>query len=268
MSVRYPASASAALDGVDLVIEPGWTVAFVGRSGSGKSTLMNTVLGFARPDAGSVLLDGVDLTDLDLRTVRRQVSVVPQEAVLFEGSVRANVGYGLADVSDTQLRRALADAGALEVVQALPEGWDTVVGERGVRLSGGQRQRLSIARALVRDPRILLLDEPTSALDSASERHIQDALGTLMHGRTALVVAHRLTTIRRADLIVVLGPDRGFVDHIGTSGRSRTRLLLPPCTRATSSPRQLAIPTPWTGTRRARTTSSTCTCRRGPNRPR
>jgi len=208
VSVRYEADEALALDHVDLVVEPGRTVAFVGPSGSGKSTLMNTVLGFIRPSSGVVLLDGIDMQELDLRAVRRQVSVVPQESVLFEGSIRANITYGLGDVDDERLSQALADANALDFVQALPQGWDTLVGERGARLSGGQRQRLSIARALIRDPRILLLDEATSALDSQSESRIQDALENLMRDRTTLVVAHRLTTIRNADLIVVLEKGR------------------------------------------------------------
>ncbi|MGY6498446.1 MAG: ABC transporter ATP-binding protein, partial [Microcella sp.] len=203
----------AALDGVTLKIEPGETIAFVGPSGSGKSTLLNLVLGFVRPDSGRVLFDGVDAATLDLRTIRRHVSVVPQESVLFEGSIRDNIAYGLGDVDDATVEQALRDANALEIVTALPDGWHTLVGERGARLSGGQRQRLSIARALVRDPRILLLDEATSALDSESEAVIADALTRLMRGRTTLVVAHRLSTIRSADRIVVL--DRGRIVEVG-----------------------------------------------------
>jgi ATP-binding cassette subfamily B protein len=166
--------------------------------------MLNLVLGFVRPTAGRILLDGQDMQDLDLRSVRRFVSVVPQESVLFEGTIRENIAYGLDSPTDERLRAALRDANAAEFVAALPEGWDTVVGERGARLSGGQRQRLAIARALVRDPRILLLDEATSALDPESEELVKDALDRLMAGRTTLVVAHRLSTIRRADRIVVL----------------------------------------------------------------
>ncbi|WP_030160457.1 ABC transporter ATP-binding protein [Glycomyces sp. NRRL B-16210] len=214
VTVRYPDSGTPALDGIDLVVEPGQTVAFVGPSGSGKSTLMNTVLGLIRPAAGSVSLDGADMEALDMRSVRRRVSVVPQDSVLFEGSIRDNITYGLGPVEDEKMRAALRDANALDFVESLPEGWDTVVGERGARLSGGQRQRLSIARALMRDPRILFLDEATSALDSESERHIQGALETLMEGRTTLVVAHRLSTIRSADRIVVL--EGGRITEQGT----------------------------------------------------
>jgi ATP-binding cassette subfamily B protein len=203
-----------ALDEVSLDIRPGETVAFVGSSGSGKSTLLNLVLGFLRPTRGQALLDGVDMEELDLRTFRRFVSVVPQESVLFEGTIRENIVYGLGEVSDERVLAALRDANALEIVEAQPEGWDTVVGERGARLSGGQRQRLSIARALVRDPRVLLLDEATSALDPESEAKIKGALEHLMRGRTTLVVAHRLSTIRSADRIVVL--ERGRVVEIGS----------------------------------------------------
>jgi ATP-binding cassette subfamily B protein len=212
--VRYEFGEAPALADVDLEIRAGETVAFVGSSGSGKSTLLNLVLGFLRPTRGRVLLDGVDMEELDLRTFRRFVSVVPQESVLFEGTIRENIVYGLGEVSDERVLRALRDANALEVVETQPQGWDTVVGERGARLSGGQRQRLSIARALVRDPRVLLLDEATSALDPESEAKVKDALARLMRGRTTLVVAHRLSTIRSADRIVVL--ERGRIVETGS----------------------------------------------------
>ena len=151
---------------------------------------------------------------LDLRTFRSRVSVVPQESVLFEGSIRDNVTYGLTGVDDTVVLAALRDANALEIVDAMPDGWDTVVGERGARLSGGQRQRIAIARALIRDPRVLLLDEATSALDGESEKLVQDAVERLMGGRTTLIVAHRLSTIRAADRIAVL--DKGRLVEVGT----------------------------------------------------
>ena len=213
VSHRYVEAERDAVHDVSLDITPGETVAFVGSSGSGKSTLLNLVLGFVRPTSGRILLDGADMQDLDLRTVRRSVSVVPQESVLFEGTIRENIAYGLDDVSEDRLREALRDANAAEFVDRLPDGWDTIVGERGARLSGGQRQRLAIARALVRDPRILLLDEATSALDPESEELVKEALNRLMRGRTTLVVAHRLSTIRQADRIVVL--EHGEVVEIG-----------------------------------------------------
>jgi len=213
-SHRYAGADDDALHEIDLHIPAGRTYAFVGSSGSGKSTLLNLVLGFVRPTAGRLTLDGDDMQQLDLRTVRRFVSVVPQESVLFEGSIRENIAYGLPDVDDAQIVAALKDANAWQFVQDQPQGWDTIVGERGARLSGGQRQRLAIARALVRDPRILLLDEATSALDPESEELVKEALGRLMRGRTTLVVAHRLSTVRQADRIVVL--ERGRIVEQGT----------------------------------------------------
>ena len=210
----YPDAEVPAIQHLDLDIRPGETVAFVGRSGSGKSTVLNLALGFLRPIAGRILLDGVDMNTLDLRSVRRSVSVVPQESVLFTGSIRDNVTYGLDHVADEQVIAALRDANAWEIVRDLPDGLDTLLGERGARLSGGQRQRISIARALIRDPRVLLLDEATSALDSESEQLVQEALTRLRRGRTTLVVAHRLSTIRSADRIVVL--DQGRVVETGT----------------------------------------------------
>jgi ATP-binding cassette subfamily B protein len=212
-SHRYADADDDALHVIDLRIAPGETVAFVGSSGSGKSTLLNLVLGFVRPTSGRILLDGQDMQELDLRTVRRSISVVPQESVLFEGTIFDNVTYGLPDATPERVERALRDANAWDFVRDQPQGWDTIVGERGARLSGGQRQRLAIARALVRDPRILLLDEATSALDPESEGLVKEALERLMRGRTTLIVAHRLSTVRQADRIVVL--ERGRVIEQG-----------------------------------------------------
>jgi len=229
-SHRYAGAAEDALHGIDLRIPAGATVAFVGSSGSGKSTMLNLILGFLRPTGGRIFLDGNDMQDLDLRAVRRFVSVVPQESVLFEGTIRENVAYGLGDVDDARIERALRDANAWAFVQDQPQGWDTVVGERGARLSGGQRQRLAIARALIRDPRILLLDEATSALDPESEELVKDALGRLMTGRTTLVVAHRLSTVRQADVIVVLEKgeivERGSHDELLERGGRYAQLHL------------------------------------------
>ncbi|RRR98247.1 ABC transporter ATP-binding protein [Glycomyces terrestris] len=214
VSHRYPGAEAQAVQDVSLDIAAGTTTAFVGSSGSGKSTLLNLVLGFVRPTSGRILLDGVDMQELDLRTARRFASVVPQESVLFEGTIRENVGYGMPEAGEDRIVAALKDANAWEFVTHLPDGLDTVVGERGARLSGGQRQRLAIARALVRDPRILLLDEATSALDPEAEELVKEALGRLMRGRTTLVVAHRLSTIRQADRIVVL--ERGRIVEQGS----------------------------------------------------
>lgn len=214
VTVRFPGEPDDALHRLSLELPAGATVALVGASGSGKSTLTNAVLGFVRPTSGRILLDGVDMEELDLRTVRRRVSVVPQESVLFDGSIRENVTYGMGHVSDERVRAALTGANAMEIVEGLPRGWDTVVGERGARLSGGQRQRISIARALIRDPRVLVLDEATSALDSESEAKVQQALEHLMEGRTTLIVAHRLSTVRHADRIVVL--QQGSIVESGT----------------------------------------------------
>ncbi|MCS5734624.1 ABC transporter ATP-binding protein [Herbiconiux daphne] len=211
---RYAPDDAPALSGIDLEVRAGETVAFVGSSGSGKSTMLNLVLGFLRPTAGRILLDGIDMETVDMRSYRRSVSVVPQESVLFEGSIRDNVTYGLGSVSDERVTAALRDANALEIVEALADGWDSVVGERGARLSGGQRQRIAIARALVRDPRLLILDEATSALDPESEALVKQALERLMRGRTTLVVAHRLSTIRSANRIVVL--EHGRIVEVGS----------------------------------------------------
>ena len=211
---RYPQGETLALDGLDLDIEPGETIAFVGKSGSGKSTVLNLALGFIRPTSGRLLLDGSDMGTMDLRSVRRHISVVPQESVLFSGSIRENVTYGLDHVDERSVLKALKDANALEFVQELPDGLDTTFGHSGAQLSGGQRQRISIARALIRNPRILLLDEATSALDGESEQLVQNALMNLRQGRTTLIVAHRLSTIRSADRIVVL--EKGKAVEVGT----------------------------------------------------
>lgn len=176
--------------------------------------MLNLLIGFIRPTSGRILLDGTDMAGLDLRTYRRFLSVVPQESILFEGSIRDNVTYGMGDTDEETLMRALRDANALEFVNGLPRGLDTVIGERGAQLSGGQKQRLAIARALIRDPRVLVLDEATSALDNRSEALVQEALTRLVHGRTVFVVAHRLSTIQGADRIVAM--EGGRIAEVGT----------------------------------------------------
>jgi ATP-binding cassette subfamily B protein len=202
-----------ALSEFSLDISPGEHVAFVGPSGAGKSTLIALLLRFYDPQTGRILIDGIDISRCDPLQVRRRIALVPQEPVIFAASVLENVRYGRPQASMAEVRNALAAAHALEFVEPLPKGIETKLGERGVRLSGGQRQRLSIARALLSDREILLLDEATSSLDSASERLVQDALGTLIQGRTTLVIAHRFSTVRDADRIVVL--DHGRVHAIG-----------------------------------------------------
>lgn len=204
VSLMYPGASTWALSQISIKAGPGNVKALVGASGSGKSTFINLVIGFLRPSKGQVLLDNQNMSELDMREVRKFVSMVPQESVLFDGSVRDNVTYGMTDIPEANFIQALKDANAWEFVTQLPEGPETIVGERGARISGGQKQRLAIARALIRDPRILILDEATSALDSESENLIQQALATLMKNRTTFVVAHRLSTIMRADEIIVL----------------------------------------------------------------
>ena len=208
VSFNYPRGREVALSEINLRIAPGETIALVGESGAGKSTLVNLAIGFRQPSAGRVLLDGHDLLALDLRTYRRQIGVVPQATVLFNGTLRENVGYGLENASDDTVWKILAEANLADFVRALPQGLDTPLGEGGTRLSGGQRQRLAIARALIRDPRLILLDEATSALDTESERLVQEALTRLTRDRTTLIVAHRFSTIRHADRIVVLRSGR------------------------------------------------------------
>ena len=213
VSFTYPEQTRPALQDINLTVEAGETIALVGPSGAGKSTLVSLVIGFLRPTSGHIFLDGEPMNQLDLRTYRQFVSVVAQETILFEGTVRDNILYGAGSVSEAQLKQAIRDAHAEAFIAQLPAGLNTLIGENGARLSGGQRQRLAIARALIRDPRVLILDEATASLDTASEAMIQAALAKLMQGRTTFVVAHRLSTIRQANRIVVL--DHGRIEAIG-----------------------------------------------------
>jgi subfamily B ATP-binding cassette protein MsbA len=208
-SIRYETVSFAYQPGVPVLhdvsfsVRRGEVVALVGTSGGGKSTTLDLLARFHDPTAGRVTVDGVDLRDATLASVRGQLGVVSQETILFHDTVRANIGYGIDDPDPGLVERAARAAHAHEFVSRMPQGYDTVIGDRGVRLSGGERQRLAIARALLRDPRILLLDEATSALDTESERLVQQALEELMRDRTVLVIAHRLSTVQHADRILV-----------------------------------------------------------------
>jgi ATP-binding cassette, subfamily B, bacterial len=221
VNFSYPRGREVALSDISLKISAGQTVAFVGASGAGKSTLVNLAIGFRQQTAGKISLDGCDLREMDLRTYRRQIGVVPQTTLLFNGTLRENVTYGLEKVSDDALWKILANSNLAEFVRALPKGLDTPLGESGAMLSGGQRQRLAIARALVRNPRLVILDEATSALDTESERLVQEALVRLTKDRTTLIVAHRFSTIRHAHKIVVLRAGR--IVEIGTQAELMAR---------------------------------------------
>lgn len=201
---RYHDGESDTLNGLNLEVRKGETIALVGESGAGKSTILNLVNGFYLANSGKVLLDGHDLSQIDLRTYRRYLAVVPQTSILFSGTIRENIIYGCENVSKEKLDSVIDAANLRDLVDSLPKGLETMVGEHGGKLSGGQRQRISIARALIRDPKIILLDEATSALDSISEKLIQEAVNNLTKNRTTFIVAHRLSTIRDADRIAVI----------------------------------------------------------------
>jgi len=202
------------LQGIDLELHAGETLALVGGSGAGKSTIATLLTGFRWPTSGQLSIDGKPIQDHDLTPLRRRMALVPQEVILFGGTIEENIRYGRPNASESDVKQAATDALALDFIKGFPDGFDTLVGERGVQLSGGQRQRIALARAFLRDPDLLILDEATSALDASSEKSIQIALDRLMKGRTSLVIAHRLSTVRSADRIAVL--EAGQIAEIGT----------------------------------------------------
>ena len=202
------------LQGIDLELHAGETLALVGGSGAGKSTIATLLTGFRWPTSGQLSIDGKPIQDHDLTSLRRRMALVPQEVILFGGTIEENIRYGRPNASESDVKQAATDALALDFIKGFPDGFDTLVGERGVQLSGGQRQRIALARAFLRDPDLLILDEATSALDASSEKSIQIALDRLMKGRTSLVIAHRLSTVRSADRIAVL--EAGQIAEIGT----------------------------------------------------
>lgn len=212
---QYPSRPDVpVLKGIDLEIKGGKTVALVGSSGSGKSTIVQLLMQFYPIHKGKITVNGSDIYDYNISELRKNIAIVPQEVILFGGTIRENIEYGKPGSNDEDIKEAARQANALEFIQKFPEGFDTIVGDRGIKLSGGQRQRIAIARAILRNPSILLLDEATSSLDAESEKVVQDALNNLMKGRTSIVIAHRLATIREADCIYVL--DNGQIVEQGT----------------------------------------------------
>lgn len=211
---RYPDTDEDALKGISLRIKKGEVVALIGRSGAGKTTLVDLLPRFYKPLKGKIYIDGIDISELTLRSLRSMIGIVSQDIILFNDTVRANITYGTPDATEEEMIEASKAAYAHEFITQLPDGYDTVIGERGIKLSGGQKQRLSIARAILKNPPILILDEATSSLDTASEVLVQRALEGLMKDRTVIVIAHRLSTVRRATRIVVL--DKGRIVESGT----------------------------------------------------
>jgi len=214
---RYPTRPETpALTNFSLKVEPGETVALVGPSGAGKTTVFQLLLRFFDPQQGTVRMDGVDLKTCEPQALRARIAIVAQDPVIFSTTAMENIRYGRPEATDAEVRTAAVAANAAAFIEALPDGYGTFLGERGVRLSGGQRQRIAIARAILRNPAVLLLDEATSALDAESERAVQDALIPLMRGRTTLVIAHRLATVQSAQRIVVM--EHGAIVAAGTHG--------------------------------------------------
>lgn len=214
VSYKYPDSDQYVIKDFSLKVKKGECIAVVGASGSGKSTIMNLIIGFLTPNKGELKIDGRPLTEFNLSEYRHNISVVPQNSILFAGTIRENITYGLSQYSEEDLNRVIEMANLKEFLAELPNGIDTDIGEHGGKLSGGQKQRITIARALIRNPKILILDEATSALDNISEYHVQKAIASSIKGRTTFIVAHRLSTIRDADRIVVM--EAGICVETGT----------------------------------------------------
>jgi ATP-binding cassette subfamily B protein len=211
---HYPDSSKLVVDNFNLSVRQGERIAIVGSSGSGKSTVMNLIIGLLSPTSGEIYVDGAPMSKMSMQSYRKFISVVPQNSILFSGTIRENITYGLKTYSEKAFQQAVEDANIKEFLDILPNGLESPVGEHGDKLSGGQKQRISIARALIRDPKILILDEATSALDNVSEYHVQKAIDKLVSARTTFIVAHRLSTIRDADRIVVM--DQGVAVEMGT----------------------------------------------------
>ena len=215
LSFAYPNRADVqVLKNLNFTVKQGQNIALVGPSGAGKTTLTSILFGFYKIEEGQITIDNKNIEDYDLHFLRKQIAIVPQDVLLFGGTIKENIAYGKLDANDEEIEEAAQKANALNFINDFPEKMDTLVGERGIQLSGGQRQRIAIARALLKNPSILILDEATSALDSESEKLVQEAMDILMKGRTSIVIAHRLSTIKNADCILVL--ENGQIIEQGT----------------------------------------------------
>ena len=211
---KYPDGERYILKDFNLEVKPGESIAFAGESGTGKSTILNLLIGFLPPTDGKILIDRINMVNLDMNEYRKQIAVVPQNTILFSGTIRENITYGLENISDDEIWSVIHEVGLEDLLDKMPDGLDTPLGEHGDRLSGGQKQRISIARALIRKPKIIIFDEATSALDSASEKKVQEATDHMMGKCTTFIVAHRLSTIRKADRIAFIKD--GSVAEIGS----------------------------------------------------